>query len=193
MTTVSKSGTNALHGTGFYSFRTSALAAANPFSIATTYNNGLITSTTVKPHDLRQQFGGSIGGAVMDKLFYFYTYDQQQRSFPAISAPGDPALYSLTATQLTLLGNRGVASAKVNAALNYLDSLTGKLARRSDHTINFGKLDWQASPKNRLSAQYNRARSSAPGALRNAPVVDRGVASLGSSSAKVDAVLARWM
>jgi hypothetical protein len=194
VTTVSKSGTNILHGTGFYFFRTSALAATNPFSIVTTYTNGLITSATVKPHDLRQQFGGSIGGAaIQDKLFYFYANDQQQRNFPAISAPGDSAFYSLTATQLALLGNRGVTSAKINAALNYLDSLTGKVERRSDHTINFGKLDWQSSPKNRLSAQYNRARSSAPGALRTAPVVDRGTASLGSSNAKVDAVLARWM
>ncbi len=194
VTTVSKSGTNTSHGTGFYLFRTSALAAINPFSIATTYTDGAISSATVKPHDLRQQFGGSVGGAaIQDKLFYFYAYDQQHRSFPAISAPSDPAFYSLTATQLALLGNRGVTSAKINAALNYLDSLTGQVARRSDHTINFGKLDWQASVKSRLSGQYDRARSSAPGALRTAPVVDRGVASLGSSSAKVDAVLVRWM
>ncbi len=194
VTTVSKSGTNTLHGTGFYLIRTSALAATNPFSIATTYADGVVTSATVKPHDLSQQFGGSVGGAaIQDKLFYFYALDQQRRSFPAISAPGDPAFYSLTATQLALLGNRGVSSAKINAALNYLDSLTGEVGRRSDHTINFGKLDWQASTKNRLSVQYDRARSSAPGALRTAPVVDRGIASLGSSNAKVDAVLARWM
>jgi Carboxypeptidase regulatory-like domain/TonB dependent receptor len=194
VTTVSKSGTDTLHGTAFYLFRTSALAATNPFSIATTYTNGAVTSTTVKPNDLRQQFGGSVGGAaIQNKLFYFYAYDQQRRRFPAISAPSDPAFYSLTATQLALLGNRGVTSAKLNAALSYLDSLTGEVPRRSDHMINFGKIDWQASVKSRLSAQYDRARSSAPGALRTAPVVDRGTASLGSSTAKVDAVLARWM
>lgn len=194
VTTVARSGTNTLHGTGFYLFRTSALAATNPFSIATTYNNGAITSETVRPHDLRQQYGGSLGGPVIqDKLFYFYAYDQQHRSFPAISAPGDPAFYSLTPTQRALLGNRGVTTAKTNAALNYLDSLTGSVPRRSDHTINFGKLDWQANPRHRLSTQYDRARSSAPGALKTASVVDRGVASLGSSSAKVDAILTRWM
>ena len=194
VTTVAKSGTNILHGTAFYLFRTSALSATNPFSLVTTYNNGSITNEAVKPHDLRQQFGGSLGGAaIQDKLFYFYAYDQQNRSFPAISAPSDPAFYSLTPTQLALLGNRGVTSTKINAALNYLDSLTGSVPRRSDHTINFGKLDWQASPRHRLSAQYDRARSSAPGALRTAPVVDRGAASLGSSNAKVDAVLTRWM
>ncbi len=194
VTTVSKSGTNALHGTGLYLFRTSALSATNPFSIATTYANGLITSAAVKPHDLRQQSVGSIGGAaVQDKLFYFYTYDQQRRSFPGISSPSDPSFYSLTPTQLALLGNRGVSRTKINAALNYLNSLTGPITRRSDQTVNFGKIDWQASAKDRISVQYNRARSNSPGGVRTAPVVDRGIASLGSSYAKVDAVLARWM
>jgi hypothetical protein len=83
--------------------------------------NGILASVAVKPHDLRQQFSGSVGGAIrQDKLFYFYANDQQRREFPAISSPSDPAFYSLTATQMALLANRGVTSTKVNAALNYL-------------------------------------------------------------------------
>ena len=58
------------------------------------------------------------------KLFYFYAYDRLSRDYPAVSSPGS-GFYSLTATQSALLGNRGVTSAKMNAALNYLDSLTG--------------------------------------------------------------------
>jgi Carboxypeptidase regulatory-like domain/TonB dependent receptor len=194
ITTVSKSGTNDLHGTGFYLFRTSALAATNPFSFSTNYNDGVVTTATVKPHDLRQQFGGSIGGAaVRDKLFYFYAYDQQARNFPAISTPDDPSFYVLTPTQRTLLGNRGVTPAKTNAALNYLESLTGTIPRRQDQTINFGKLDWQAAARHRLSVQYDRARSSSPAGVRSAPVVDVGRASMGSSYAKIDSVLGRWM
>ncbi|WP_051978230.1 carboxypeptidase-like regulatory domain-containing protein [Edaphobacter aggregans] len=60
--TISKSGTNDLHGSVFYRVRTSAWAATNPFSIATRYRDGAITSGYVKPHDLRQQFGGTVGG-----------------------------------------------------------------------------------------------------------------------------------
>jgi hypothetical protein len=194
ITTVSKSGTNTLHGTGFYLFRASALAATNPFSVATNYVNGLVTIGSVKPHDVRQQFGGSLGGAaVRDKLFYFYAYDQQRRGFPAISTPEDPNFFSLTPTQIALLGNRGVSSAKVNAALNYLDSLTGEVARREDQTINFGKVDWKAAKHHRLSLQYDRARSSAPGGVRSAPVVDLGTGSMGSSFVRVDSVLGRWI
>jgi len=194
VTTVSKSGTNDVHGTGFFLLRESGLGAANPFSVATRYADGVVTSGVVKPHDLRQQFGGSVGGPVVrDKVFYFYAYDQQRRGFPAVSSPVDPAFYSLTATQRALLGNRGVSAAQVNAALNYLDSLTGTVARRADQTVNFGKVDWTMSEKNRVSLQYDRARSSAPGGVRSAPVVGRGIASLGSSFVKVDSVLGRWM
>ena len=194
VTTVSKSGTNTLHGTGFYLGRTSALAATNPFSIVTNYVDGVTTSEAVKTHDLRQQFGGTVGGDVVrDKLFYFYAYDQQVRNFPAISTPNDPSFFSLTAIQTALLGNRGVTSAKVNAALNYLNSLTGTIARHQDQTINFGKVDWQATNHHRVSVQYDRGRSSAPAGTRSAPVVDVGRASLGSSYAKLDSVMGRWM
>jgi len=191
---ISKSGTNALHGTGFYMLRTSAWDAANPFSVATGYRDGAVTTAYVKPPDLRQQFGGTFGGAaVRDKLFYFYAFDQQRRGFAGVSAPGDPNFYALTATQRALLANRGVSTAKVNAALNYLDSLTGRVDRRDDQTINFVKLDWQATAKNRVSVQYNRVRSAVPAGLRGAPVVNRGVASLGSGYTKVDAAVGRWM
>jgi hypothetical protein len=72
VTTVSKSGTNHLHGTRFYLLRASALGATNPFSIASSYVDGVVTSGLVKPHDVRQQFGGSVGGAAgRDKLFIF--------------------------------------------------------------------------------------------------------------------------
>ncbi|WP_263366981.1 TonB-dependent receptor domain-containing protein [Edaphobacter bradus] len=194
ITTVSRGGANTLHGTGFYSARESAWGATNPFSIATHYNRGAPVSAAVKPHDLRQQFGGSVGGAaIRDRLFYFYAYDQRRRNFPAISSPADPAFFSLTATQKALLAHRGVSAAKTDAALRYLDSLTGTLARRSGQTINFGKLDWQANERHRLSAQYNRAHSSSPAGLRTSAVVDRGRASFGSAYASVDAGLVRWL
>ena len=82
VTTVSKSGTNVLHGSGFYLARDSAWGATNPFSLVTHYTDGVVTSGFVKPEDLRQQFGGSVGGPVRlpaispagrAKLFYFAT------------------------------------------------------------------------------------------------------------------------
>jgi Carboxypeptidase regulatory-like domain/TonB dependent receptor len=192
-TAVSKSGTNELHGTAFLTIRQSAWGASNPFSVQTMYADGVVASNVVKPHDLRQQFGGSVGGAaVQDKLFYFAAYDQQRRGFPAVSSPGYAGFYTLTATQLALLGNRGVTRAKTNAALNYLSSLTGLVPRRQDQTVVFGKLDWQAGKSNRFSAQYNRARWDSPAGATTAAVVDRGRASLGNNQGNVDEGLIRW-
>jgi len=191
--TVSKSGTDQLHGSAFYTARSSTWAATNPFSIATSYLDRVVSSKVLKPHDLRQQFGGTLGGALVpQRLFYFYAFDRQRRGFPAIGAPGDPEFYRLTPMQSALLANRGVTPAKVNAALNYLSGLTGRVDRRDDQTINFIKLDWQAGRRHRLSVQYNRLRSAAPAGVRGAPVVDRAAASLGSSYVRLDTVAARW-
>jgi hypothetical protein len=212
VSTVSRSGGTRLHGMAFYTARDSAWAAVNPFSIASSYADGVVTSSVVKPQDQRQQFGGSIGGPVPGfisstndgslprrnanqghRLFYFYAFDQQHRNFPAISAPGYAGFYALTASQTALLANRGVTPAKTNAALNYLDSLTGTVARQANQTVNFGRVDWQHGSGSRVVLEYNRARWSSPAGARSEPVVDRGVASLGSSYGKVDAGVARWI
>jgi hypothetical protein len=208
LTTVSRAGGAVLHGMGFYTARSSAWAAVNPFSVASTYADGVVTNTLVKPQDLRQQFGGSIGGPLSSlrhnaeaargsakerrRLFFFYAFDAQRRNFPAISSPGYAGFYTLTATQTALLANRGVTPGKINSALNYLDSLTGTVQRAADQTVNFGRIDWQRKSRSRISAEYNRTRWSAPGGARSGAVVDRGVASLGSAYGAVDSGVVRW-
>jgi hypothetical protein len=230
VTTVSRSGGTKLHGMAFYTARNSAWAAANPFSIASSYVNGVVTSEVVKPQDVRQQFGGSVGGPVPwlaksnhgltrmnadqtqgqgqgqgqregqgqrqrqePRLFYFYAFDEQKRNFPAISSPGYAGFYQLTAPQTALLANRGVTPAQTMTALNYLDSLTGTVARQANQTVNFGRLDWQRMGGTRFVLEYNRARWSNPAGARSGAVVDRGVASIGSSYGAVDAGVARWV
>ncbi len=212
VTTVSRAGGSRLHGMAFYTLRQSAWAAANPFSVDSNYANGVVTSSVVKPHDQRQQYGGSIGGPVpvfhsgttrdswlhsnedqQQRLYYFYAFDRQLRDFPAISAPGYAGFYALTASQTALLANRAVTPAQTNIALNYLDSLTGAVPRRADQTVNFGRLDWQHGSGSRVVFEYNRARWSSPAGARTEAVVDRGVASLGSSFGKVDMGVVRWV
>jgi Carboxypeptidase regulatory-like domain/TonB dependent receptor len=208
VTTVSRAGGTTLHGMAFYTVRDSAWAAVNPFAVASNFTDGVVTSALVKPEDLRQQFGGSVGGPVAlrgdrgsarmntdqrRRLFFFYAFDAQRRNFPAISAPGYAGFYSLTATQTALLANRGVTPAKTLAALNYLDSLTGTLPRSANQAVNFGRLDWQRSGRSRVALEYNRVRWSGPGAARTGAVVDRGLASIGSSYGRVDAGIVRWV
>ncbi len=194
ITTVSRSGSDDRHGSLFYLVRSSAFAATDPSATVTHFHDGVITGGVVRPDDLRQQFGATLGGAAIPKrLFYFYAFDGQHRSFPGIASPQSPTFYNLSPIQTALLGNRGVTAAKTQAALNYLDSLTGTLDRHQDQTINFGKLDWQAHDRDRFSLEGNRAHSSSVGGGRTAAVVNRGLASFGNSEIHVDAVIARWV
>lgn len=60
---VTKSGSNALHGSGFFNFRNQSLRAKDYFEKLT---------TGPKPDYSRQEFGGSVGGRIIkDKLFFF--------------------------------------------------------------------------------------------------------------------------
>ncbi|MFN0121885.1 MAG: carboxypeptidase regulatory-like domain-containing protein, partial [Blastocatellia bacterium] len=82
---VTKSGTNELHGDGFYYQRNNEWGARNPLSFQSVLVNGAATQVGIKPEDVRHQFGGTIGGPVVkDKLFFFFSYDQQKRNFPGL-------------------------------------------------------------------------------------------------------------
>ncbi len=68
---VSKSGTNAFHGTGFEFLRNSALDARDFFT----------TLSHSPPPFRRNQFGGAIGGPIQkDKLFFFFNYEGLRQS-----------------------------------------------------------------------------------------------------------------
>jgi len=198
ISTISRSGTSTFHGSTFFLVRESAWAASNPFSIATRYTNGTVTAVVLKPADHRYQFGGTFGGPAFpkrlpDRLFFFYAFDAQRRSFPAISSPENPTFYDLSSTQRALLGTRGITSGKMNAALTYLDSLSGAVPRRADQAVNFLKLDGRLNPRHQLTGQYNRARFSSPAGIRSAPVVNRGTKSFGTQAINIDSMLIRWL
>lgn len=60
---ISKSGTNDLHGSGFFNFRNQSLRAGDFFEQR---------SNRDKPKYDREEFGGSVGGRIVrDKLFFF--------------------------------------------------------------------------------------------------------------------------
>ncbi|MBI3694605.1 MAG: TonB-dependent receptor, partial [Acidobacteria bacterium] len=87
---VTKSGTNDLHGSFFYLIRDDALNAEN----STAKAQGM-----PKAQDRWQQFGPSIGGALQrSRLFYFLSYDQQKREFPAGVVPNSATFLSSPCT-----------------------------------------------------------------------------------------------
>lgn len=83
---VTKSGTNEFHGQAFYYQRNNKWGARNPRSFLTQNIGGVFTPVAFKPEDVRHQFGGAIGGPIVkDKLFFFFSYDQQKRNFPGVA------------------------------------------------------------------------------------------------------------
>ncbi len=190
LSAVTRQGGEALHGSAFFHVRSSALAASDPLAIATSYADGIVTSGEVKPHDLRESFGGTLGGA-LGRLRLFDAVDLERRGFPAISSPQDPNFYNLSTIQRDLLANRGVSDPAINAALNYLSSLTGETPRRADQEINFVRADWHLRPAFGVGAEYNLVRWRSPAGLIDAPVVARGRASLGNAQGSVDELVGR--
>jgi hypothetical protein len=96
---VTKSGTNSLHGEAYFWDRESNWAAFNDYSKLTVLDptTNQYTSTPLKPEDLRKIYGFTAGGALIkNKLFWIYTYDQHTHVFPGVGVPSNPAsFYSL--------------------------------------------------------------------------------------------------
>ncbi|MGI4757721.1 MAG: TonB-dependent receptor domain-containing protein [Janthinobacterium lividum] len=204
--TVSRRGEAGVHGSAFFLLRNSGAGAANPFAVSTRYNNGSPTATLVKPLDVREQFGGSIGGPLLrsvraTRVFGFVAAEGQRRSFPGISSPSDPNFYKLSPIQTALLANRGVNAAATAKALNFLDGLTGPVARRADELALFPRVDWQPGSRTSLTAEWAHVRFRSPSGQRSAPVVPLGRASFGDVTTHTDSAMlhanaalsARWL
>ncbi|HEY4046386.1 MAG TPA: TonB-dependent receptor [Acidobacteriaceae bacterium] len=101
ITTVSKSGTNSLHGAGFWYFQNSGFDA-RPFG------------SIVKPKKVGNDFGGSIGGPVVipglynghNKTFFFGTYE-------GFEYPQAKTVHWLVPTDLMKQGNFGQEPGKL--------------------------------------------------------------------------------
>lgn len=71
---VTKGGTNAFHGAGFFQYQDPGLNAFNKFN---GYNAGAgVDDPTVRDQNAFRQFGGNLGGPIIhNKLFFFFNYE----------------------------------------------------------------------------------------------------------------------
>jgi hypothetical protein len=174
---VTKSGTNDFHGGAFIFYRDERFNARNP----STFVNGF----SVKPEDNRKQFGGTIGGPIVkDRLFFFFSYDQQKRYFPGVAAPTNTTFFD-TFSQSALI-SRGLTATQANAALAYARSLTGVVERRGDQTIYLPKIDWRINNNHSLTFTYNRMRWNSPAGVQTGITVTRGIRSFGDDLVDID-------
>ncbi|MGH9702654.1 MAG: TonB-dependent receptor domain-containing protein, partial [Candidatus Acidiferrales bacterium] len=187
---ITKSGANTLHGQAFWYDRSSDWGAINPFQLHRVTPASPLTPFL--PEDKRHQFGGALGGRIIkDKLFWFFSADQQLRPFPGVANSGTPgAIFApLSAAETTSLTTRGVlpgSAAAVNSAIALMSNLTGNVPRRGDQLALLPKIDWVINSKNHASFSYNRFRWNSPAGIQTAAVVNRGIESFGGDFVKDD-------
>ena len=133
---VTKSGTNALHGTAFWFFRDKAMNA-NTF-----FNNA--AGRVRQPYHFNQ-FGGNIGGPIKkNKLFFFYNYDGQRNTLPnAVFFPPN-----------VTIPNDAVSQQAAQDLRKYQTSYTTGLV----NNIHTAKIDYNLSSTQTLSVRYNLHR-----------------------------------
>ena len=188
--TVTKSGTNEFHGQLFYYNRDNELGARNPRGFQTVLVAGVPTIQALKPEDVRHQFGGAVGGPIVrDKLFFFFSYDQQKRTFPGIATTANAAFFNTI--DRTTLNARGLTDAQIDSARNFLIGLTGEVPRRQDSYLLLPKIDWNINSNNTFTFTYNRLRNESPNGIQTQPTVTRGIASFGDDFVDIDYGIAR--
>src|SRR6266849_1517488 len=148
--TVTKSGTNQLHGDAYYYILDSSTSANDKIN----EQQGI-----AKPHNRRQQFGGTVGGPIIhNRLFYVGNYEGQVRNEPLTVNDG-PAVNGLPPDFFT--NNPGLAT-QVQAA-------AGSFPRSFNQNVAFGKINGVINNKNTFSVTYNYQRFRSPHGYFNTP------------------------
>jgi len=186
---VTRSGTNAFHGSAFYYNRNSVFGANDALDKA---------AGNPKPEDDLQQFGAGVGGPIRrDRLWFFVDYEQQLRNNP-ISVI-NPVLATTPANLPTLLGlldippgtvlpppngplpvpgsdtapdpTNAVYLQQVSNTLNALTSNLGTKARKRNDWVITPRLDYQPTSRDSLFLSLNFNRFNSPGGVITDPTV----------------------
>ena len=187
---VTRSGSNAFHGSAFYYNRNSAFAANDAIDKASGFP---------RPQDDLQQFGAGVGGPIVrNRLWFFVDYEQQLRNDPvavinsALSATpanlnsflsanfGIPAGTVLPAPNAPL-PIPGADTApdpdnptylqQVSNAVHALNSNLGTKARKRDDLVLTPRLDYQPSNRDGLFLSLNFNQFNSPGGVITDPTV----------------------
>ena len=151
--TVTRSGSNGLHGTAYWFFRNRTLNARDRYA-------------SINPDEVRHQAGFSLGGAIVkDKLFYFVNGDFTRRDFPIVSSISRAGVID-PSTQ-SFIGCGAPATPAQCAAINtLLPRYYGLIPREANQDLGFGRLDWRPSERNSFSASFNYLHFLSPNGIQ---------------------------
>jgi Carboxypeptidase regulatory-like domain len=187
---VTRSGSNAFHGSAFYYNRNSVFGANDALDKA---------AGNPKPEDALQQFGAGVGGPIVrNRLWFFVDYEQQLRNNPIsvinttlATTPanlpgfltanfGIPAGTTLPAPNgpLPVPGNdtapdptNPVYLQQVANTVNALNSNLGTKARKENDWVLTPRLDYQPTSRDALFLSLNLNHFNSPGGVITDPTV----------------------
>ncbi len=194
---VTRSGSNALHGSAFYYNRNSVFGANDAIDKA----NGF-----PKPEDALQQFGAGLGGPIRpNHLWFFVDYEQQLRNnpIPVINPPLAANPSNLDAFVLANFLPPSITTApalpppngalpvpnldtqaqvpgdpyyqiylqQISNTINALNSNLGLKPRKRNDLVVTPRLDYQASSRDGLFLTFNVNRFNSPGGVITDPTV----------------------
>ncbi len=174
---VSKSGTNAFHGSGFFFFRNNALDARNAFA------------RLEDPPFKRYEYGGTLGGPIVrDRTFFFGSFERLDRHesnfvtfldnpsifqatssqnalFGFLGAVGDPKLAALSAAFINpQVGILNTTKLNFPGTLNLFENESGIFPFRADQNLFSVKLDHRFSDNNDFFTRVSYSNSFNDGA-----------------------------
>jgi outer membrane receptor protein involved in Fe transport len=164
--TLTRSGGNQFHGTGYWFFRNQEFNAKDTF-------------TPINPLEKRNQLGASAGGKLIkDKLFYFFNYEAMRRDFPliaSITAPGNP-LFDASGKFIgtCTVSATAATAAQCATALSFLDRQFQTIPRTANQDLGFGKIDFRPTERHSFSASVNLLRWVSPNGLQTQAVLNNG-------------------
>ncbi len=209
---VTRSGSNAFHGSAFYYNRNSATGANDALDKAAGFP---------KPLDALQQFGAGVGGPIVrNRLWFFMDYEQQLRNNPipvinpALSTTpqtlggflaanfGIPAGTSLPPPNgsLPVPGsdtapdpNNPVYLQQVSNAINALNSNLGLRPRTRNDIVLTPRLDFHATRRDAFFLTLDLNRFNSPGGVITDPTVgDYGLQTLANAYVRTSQVSLGW-
>jgi Carboxypeptidase regulatory-like domain/TonB dependent receptor-like, beta-barrel len=181
---VTKSGSNKVHGSGFYYLRNSSFDARDAF-------------LDVKPNGQQQQFGFSIGGPLRrNKAFFFAGFDQHIFHEPTVVrfVNGGSVVAPQPAAGPATPGDfEADDQALVFATAAQLSQQSGLYPSRLIGSAGFAKLDVNLSPRNQLAMRLSTSRYSGANNVfldPSSPVTTYGISDNGTERVETETATA---
>jgi hypothetical protein len=163
--TVTRSGTNGYHGTGFEFFRNRTLNAADRYA----------PWVLRDPPEWRHQAGGTLGGPIKkDKLFFFANVEGVKRNFPGFNRITTGSIADPTGNSV-LPSNCTATAAQCAAASAFIQPQMNRLVDRSVSSLmGFGKVDYRPSDRHTFSFDLNAMHWRSPNGIQTQSVLPTG-------------------